>query len=357
VPTSPVCSCGYRTNTTDAATSEPGLCPECGRPLARRVEEPAANLPVAMLDPTEVNGHNGKPLSDALDFFVSPPSDIGELLSAFCSLKRSQKPMSWSTRLSMAIGFGVVAGGIPLALLVAIQLSGKESVPILLFFAASVVVFGLVLVLTLHVTRFLHTCTYVGTKGVARFVCSDDRHRLKRKEVFRFRDATDLRVGITNVFVNGGYSGTNFSFTWTDVGGRTRYSIAGQHRSRAGTPPANSLYHYCRAAELAWSNYLLPEARRQLDLSGHVTFKVNAGLKIRLGSRVIIIETAEKTLELSMEDMGDIRINSGTLTIKEKGAARGILSNRGIHNFQISQMANSQLFFFLLEKLVGISFG
>ena len=72
-------------------------------------------------------------------------------------------------------------------------------------------------------TGFSHTCTFVGKKGVARYKCSGNREQTSG-EVFLFEDATELRTAQTRHYTNGAYTGTNYTFTWTDVAGRTRFA-------------------------------------------------------------------------------------------------------------------------------------
>ena len=65
--------------------------------------------------------------------------------------------------------------------------------------------------------QFQHACSYVGTEGVARFICAGHRENLERGEVFLFWDATDLRTATTRHYTNGVYQGTEYRFDWIDA--------------------------------------------------------------------------------------------------------------------------------------------
>src|SRR5262249_6577372 len=111
--------------------------------------------------------------------------------------------------------------------------------------------------LAVYLTRFKHTCSYVGRDGVARFVCSGDRTQLTVAEVFCFRDATELRTSQTRHYMNGAYQGTDYTFSWTDINGLTKYVIHGRHKSEQGRPPTGDKFHLAVAAEVAWTMHLL----------------------------------------------------------------------------------------------------
>ena len=58
-------------------------------------------------------------------------------------------------------------------------------------------------------------------------------------EVFTFREATELRTSQTRRYTNGVYQGTDYTYTWTDVTGRKRYTVSGHAQQRGGQPRAD----------------------------------------------------------------------------------------------------------------------
>jgi hypothetical protein len=213
------------------------------------------------------------------------------------------------------------------------------------------------LVILLRTSRFNHTCTYVGREGVARFVCMSSRQNLTAKEFFRFRDATELRTSQTMHYVNGAYQNTSYTFTWTDVGGRCRYVISGTHTSKPGTPPSKDFYHFARAAEFAWTVYLSQQVFRQVELSGSVLFNLQGGKWVRLGPRTILFGLDGSPEECAAEDFAGVKVEKGAVIFRRKDARAGFFSSRGIYKFSFDHLANAQLFFHLLDRLVGIPMG
>jgi len=200
---------------------------------------------------------------------------------------------------------------------------------------------------------FAHTCTYVGRQGVARFACKGGREKVTC-EVFRFRDATELRTAQTLRYVNGVYQNTTYSFDWSDVGGRTRYTISGSHRSQSGNPPSTDAYHFARAAEFAWTYYLLENEYRQIELAGSVAFNLKGGRWLRLLPKGIYFSLGGETVEWDAGDIAAAQIEKGVVRIKRNDAREGWFSSTGVMKFPFSDVANAQLFFHLLEKLVGV---
>jgi hypothetical protein len=216
---------------------------------------------------------------------------------------------------------------------------------------------GIGFLIGMAATHFKHTCTYVGRDGAAKFVCSGSREQLTVQEVFRFRDAVDLRTSQTLHYHNGAYQHTSYTYTWTDVGGRTRYTITGQHNSEAGRPPTTHEYHYARAAELAWTISLLMQVDHQLTLGGSVNFNLRGGRWIRLGKGVVILGLGGEPQELPAEYLARAKVEKGVVSLRRVDAKEGWFSSSGIYKFSYEELANAQLFFHLLEKLVGVPVG
>jgi hypothetical protein len=203
-------------------------------------------------------------------------------------------------------------------------------------------------------TRFSHTCTYVGREGVARFGCSGRRDRITQAEVLCFRDAAELRTSQTLRYRNGIYQGTDYKFTWTDVVGRKRYAIDGTHNSEKGMPPTTDPYHFGRAAEMAWSTFLLGQVWRQIELAESVSFRLKEGQYIRVGPRGLTIQFGGEPVEWSIDEIGGVAVEKGMVKIKRKDAREGWFSSTGVVKFPCESLANARLFFNLLERFAGV---
>ena len=372
------CPCGRKLQIKDEYAGQEGQCPACGRTLSIPRDEDDAPLPTARpvavaraVDPApppprppsrlradeeeppasdlrDLPNHGDGRLPADADFFAPAPRAIGPLRSAWTTLREGKRPLNPALRvlLILACGFGglLLGGGIVMVCepedfwAVAIPL-GAAAIGLLISWAA---------------TRFSHTCTYVGRDGVARFVCAGTREHLTTKEVFLFRDAVNLRTAQTHYYRNGVYQNTSFTFTWYDVGGRKRYTITGSHNSQNSTPAPTHYFHFAKAAELAWTVYLLDDVDRQLQLSGAIPFKLTGSQWIRLGKGFLTLGLSGEPVELDAADVGAVQVQKGVVRIKRVDAEEGWFSSRGVYKFDFASLANAQLFFHLLNKLVGV---
>jgi len=366
-------SCSRKLQIRDEFAGQTGQCPACGStldipgpepgpelaPLTSRAVELTAELPdrpqeVSEPEPPSESqepllDHGGGGLPAGADFFAPVPEEIGPLRSAHTTLLQGQYPKPMSGRLAGATVLGGVGVAIGLLIVVGLQVHSdfwRGFWPIALGLGC----FGLVMALT----GFNHTCTYVGRDGVVRFVCSGSRDNLTTQEVFRFRDAADLRTSITLRYTNGAYQNTTYAYTWTDIGGRERYAIRGSHNSEAGTPASTDLYHYAKASEIAWTIYLFGAAYSQLELGSSVLFNLTGGQWIRLGHGVIIFGMGGEPEQWRADEVRGATIQKGVVKIMRHDAKEGWFSSSGLHKFSFDQLGNAQLFFHMLDKVVGI---
>jgi len=334
MPISIDCPCGKRLLVNENLAAQKGQCPSCGRTLDISAATAPAEAPRALqavevpspetsdhgpapadragqrqqttdgrwLPPAEMCDHGGSAIPEDADFFVPPPAAIGEVVSAYTSLTRDVQPTPSGTRAAW-VGGAACAGalvGIVIAIVV------QSPVPLVLF-GLPLGCIGMALVL--YATRFRYRCTYVGREGVARFRCSGSRGQLDLEEVFRFRDAAEVRVKQVRRFVNGVYQGTDYEYAWSDVAGLACYLISGTHKGRDNPPPPRDPYHYALAAELAWSNYMLGQVRARLMMSGPIFFGLGGGDWVRLGERKIILCLNGQTSDCDADDIEEVRIH------------------------------------------------
>ena len=177
-------------------------------------------------------------------------------------------------------------------------------------------------------------------------------------EVFLFRDAAELRTSQTMHYHNGVYQNTTYTHTWTDVGGRKRYTISGSYNKKVGFPPSTDYFHYARAAEFAWTFYLLEQTFHQLELSGGVTFHLGGNQWIRLGPgkpQPTPARGASRRIGRRRR-VGAAVVEKGVEVHASSGfdAQEGWFSSTGVIKFSFDTLANAQLFFHLLDKLIGV---
>jgi hypothetical protein len=293
--------------------------------------------------------HGGDPLPRNADFFVEPPDEIGEIKSAHTTLRHGQAPWALAPRLLLA---GGIALAVALGAFALLHAAKARNLAWLVLLPGGVGLLALAVVM--HLTRFVHSCTYVGKEGVARFKCAGRRDQLSRGEAFLFRTAADLRTSQVRRFVNGAYQGTDYTFSWTDRHGRTCFQVRGTHKAREGSPPSDHPYHFGSAAELAWTLYLLDEVSEELKRTGWVDFSLGSNDGIRLGPGKLALSLKGEHAELDVSDIAEISMAQGVVSITRVGARKGWFSSRGVYTFNYNALSNGQLFLFLLEKLVGI---
>ncbi len=375
-------SCGKELRVKDEFAGREGKCPMCGRtmlipgrdsprepeleilePIAEAIPDEPAPAPrrsrgndeeaprrMAPQKESEENeeilNHGGTALAAKDDFFSTPPEEIGDVVSAHTSLRKDVQPMTPGTRLGGAIVAGVV--GLVLGIVIALAIKNAFFQIILPLSLG-----GLGLGIVLLATGFKHTCTYVGRDGVARFTCRGAREQVSG-DVFCFKDASELRTSQTRHYTNGVYQGTHYNFSWTDVGGRVRFVIGGQHRSEAGTPPAKDQYHFATAAERAWTIYLLGQVSAQLKMASTIFFGLGGKNWVKLGERFISLHMNGVTTECDADEIAEVRIFQGMVEVRRKDAQKGWFSSTGIFKFPYGSLGNAQLFLILMDKVVEV---
>ena len=194
--------------------------------------------------------------------------------------------------------------------------------------------------------RQKNTCSYTGEKGIARFFAGREKG-----EVLLFENATQLQAGYL-----GRSQGTNFNFRWQDAKRRVLYKLEGGYYSD-GTPHQNSPYHFARAAETAWSRYLLPLVQAEMARSGACRFNIS-GINeqyLVVGNGYLDIFQNGKTSRLTRQDFGSFTMNAGLITIQKPGAKPNAVGRgEGVYLLSYGAISNVQLFFMLLKQLVGV---
>jgi hypothetical protein len=205
--------------------------------------------------------HLGRPLPSDRVFFVEPPPEIGPVVSAYSSLKQGVVPRGAAYQTAATICWAALGFAAGWLLGVALPGSDPTAPPCIAAFGALFA--GL---FAWGMTRFKHACHYVGTEGVARFLCLGSRDNLTQRERFLFRDAFDLRISETEVYGSVAYQKTRFSFDWTDAEGKVLFQITGSYiRTWDGHNPwLHAVRQFAGAAANAWKEYRLHQAEGRL---------------------------------------------------------------------------------------------
>jgi hypothetical protein len=143
--------------------------------IEKRQVQPAAPTTVQYFQPDDTPGSS--------DYFVPAPKEIGKVLSAHTSLRRSHKPRPiW---LRLLIGILVAAGcGLIVAFIGLFGWQAGFEAWMVVFVATSVLAAPFAITLAFYFTGFRHYCAYVGENGAACFTCSGSTKNVKWKDVF-----------------------------------------------------------------------------------------------------------------------------------------------------------------------------
>jgi hypothetical protein len=292
-------------------------------------------------------------LTPERDYFVAPPTEIGEVLSADVSLRKGTRVRGLGACLLAALVLGIVGfllGWLLMAFLEPKDATASPTVGVLLALFGALAGWGL--------TRFKHVCRYVGREGVARFVCAARRQRLTLCEVFLFRDAADLRTSQTQVHRNGFYQGTEFRFDWTDAAGRVRFQITGAYRGSGDgrNPWTDGHYQWGCAAETAWNLYRLAHRADESEPHGPARFALAGDDWLAVGQGFLDVHRGGETTRCTAQEIEEFSLSEGVFTLRLRGGREGLFGSRGVYKFGYGEVANVQQFLLALEQRLGIAF-
>jgi len=298
----------------------------------------------------QISRHAGVPLETETEFFVGPPQDIGQVITADSTLRLGKQPIPPFLRcvLSLLIGGAVVLLIVGIAVMAGLML---DVIIILLGFMGALVVAAIAFFLM----RFKHVCSFVGTAGLARYTLKGGREQEPREELLFFEDAENLTTSQTRHYHNGIYTGTAYEFKWTDADGACLFKLSGQYQSKTGNPKPKDPFHFARSAENAWNSFLIGRLQSELEEHGFVEFKLNKKDMVRVGQGFLEFHIGGRTERITREDIKNISISQGTFHIDTHDARW--FSSKGKFRFNYGGMANAQLFLFSLERLLGYQFG
>jgi hypothetical protein len=288
----------------------------------------------------DTTSHTGSAISTDADFFVAPPANIGELVSAATTLPISTYPMNPIIRWGLVVGSGA-------ALAAVIQMITATA---LLSLMMGVILSGTVW----FYTKFQHFCSYVGTAGVVKYELFGSRSAIPKENSLLFTDAHSLYTSSTRNYYNGIYTGTNYSYRWMKNSGG-QYVISGNHRSEQGSPPEKNLWHFANVAESVWTNHVLNGMAEQFERYGYVEFPLTGSLQaVRVGEGFMEFVTKKDGAQRVMvDDMRDILLGSGTFQFKHQDSRWW--SGKGKYSFQYSTIPNADAFLICLKQFAGIS--
>lgn len=309
--------------------------------------------------PPAVTGHTGEPIPPESVFFVPPPPEIGEIRTAYASLKKGAKTRSRQSRTILAAILFLV----PILAAVAVVVFGgatAEQAVIALF--AGLVIGVVAAVIAWNVTRFKHSCEFVGAEGCVVIQCRDAVDNVTVEKSLLFKNAQSLSTSTTRYHKGGRYQHTLYQFQWfPPQSDRAIFNLLGFIHEDWGAPPAGDPYNLARAMENAWYAYLLPRLQAELTANGHISFQMDSKRWARVGVGFIeIVEKDGAVHRCEAADIGSAKLASGTFTLTRKDSESrffGLLAPSGEFKFEFGKMHNGRLFLFAFENLLGLKLG
>jgi hypothetical protein len=300
----------------------------------------------------EVTNHSGSVLNQELFFFATPPKEIGEIFSAYSTLKKGETPTPTDRRIIIAMIaaiVGIVIGG------VIDYFAEVRDTFWLLCWPGIGALLGLLV--GWRYTSFAHTCTFVGALGVAEFKCNGSIDNITETKTLEFKKAWALTTAIVDHYTNGVYQNTEYTYAWYESDGKHHFTIAGSHYSSTGLPPEQDYYNYAYAAENSWSYYLLGKAADELKTRGYLYFGIGTKDWIKLAPEALEISLGGKTDLCKTEDIGSATLVQGMFTLRRKDATSrffGLFGTTGEFSFAYRTLTNAKLFLLAFEKLMGL---
>lgn len=303
----------------------------------------------AYADGAKVIGLGAMNVPDWMDLFTPPPSEIGEIVFAFSSARRSDKPPSQVARTTLAV-VGVLVGlgiGYMIVRFVPVTTTIWKVVSYVVPAVAGSFVVRLI-------GEYSAVCTYVGRKGLARFHCFGNREKITSRELFLFREATELRVSEKDHYDdNGSYQGTYYNFVWTDDFGKTKCHIGGNYnKERTDTHGPGTIHQFAYASEKAWSDFLFDRFVGDAGSVESLKFKLSGKDWVRIGRGFIDFDYRGSNGRWTVEDMIELNTTGTMFTVMHKDAKKGFLKSTGIIEFPTEGVANSKLFVMAVNRLL-----
>jgi hypothetical protein len=295
--------------------------------------------------PASLKLHSGRPLDPKMIFFASPPADIGEVVSAYSSLKKGQPALARLSQIPAdiwqgALFLGILAGFVP-GLIISF-IPGGDLIGLIVGLLAGFGVLGFMLWVALA-----PRCTYVGTKGFAEFMRM--KGKLTDPDIRLFEKARELRTEETRKYKENAYQSTSYTFSWTDERGAEVFKVSGLHVSEKGTPHDKNDYMLGLAAERAWTNFAFERAKQEQN---GMTFRLNNGDILTLGEGFIDIARGSEHVRLNREDLPNLTIEQGVVKLSGKNINQVFFGLLSSYEFNYYDIANASLFVALFDSLV-----
>jgi hypothetical protein len=298
-----------------------------------------------------VTRHCGEPLLLWMDFFVTPPTEIGKIISAETNVQLTKphpSPIFNCTVLAIASVIAAIMGDF----LFSASQEPQTRAIVGSLFASLFAYIGCIFY------PIFPCCSYVGENGIAEFKQFGSSPQKAKQFILIFQDITDLFHKQIISFYIGVYSGTSFTYTWKNVDRQLKL-YSGYYYALHKPPRARSNWHFYRSAELAWTEHLWVKAEKSLQKLGYVEFKIyprkNALWGVRIGEGwVDFLFKGDRSQRFEITEMKEISIDNGMIHFTYQDA-KWHSSNGGI-SLSYSRLSNASFFFICMERIAYKNF-
>lgn len=298
-----------------------------------------------------ITTHTGAPLPPNLVYLGSPPEEIGAVRTAYSNIT-SEKGIDGQVGKRLGGAGGGFALGVVLVLYVGFR-GGTSWMPGGLI--PWCIIAGVIGAIIGYIaSKPKYETNYVGEQGVASYQYGDKNQHIKSAGIFPFERGAALNVAQTNRHYRGTYQGTDYAFVWKDAAGKPVHTVKGSHKSKEGLPPGEHHFYFAAAAERAWSLYLLPELRARAWHGQSVTFPITGKGALTVSRDGINIHIGGKDEFVPRNNIGNLAIKAGQVTIARKDFKAGVLGfgKDGIYSFPYASLSNARLFLALVAEVV-----
>lgn len=318
--------------------------------------------------PAGLARHSGALVTDDMRFFVEPPPEIGEIITADSTLSMSDEPTKLSTALIWAATFCIALFGLTWLILAIFSISGFFAY----FVKGSVLLIDAFFMLCAFFSATTSgECSFVGDRGLAEMEFKQSEGKdpiIKLKKMIRFEEMEALTTHSEHHVSDGKYAHTQYCYAWSGPN-RRRYTIKGVHHSQDNVPDPSDDWHFANAAEQAWLSYLLPKVYEAIHQKGYVEFPVPAA-KPKQGrltdraftEKISAIRIGKGYVGILSSQDSERRINAKNLQVlgSPQGTCRWQAnevkwhSKKGRYYFSYEDMPNSTVFLHCLREIAEI---
>jgi hypothetical protein len=319
-----------------------------------------AGASTAWTPPLIVTTHAGTPIETDVDFFAPPPPEIGRVLTADSTLHQGVQPRSIVARILIAmcvmVGINALVAAVVFAFieLVASDAHSADRAPFGPAEYIAVFAFqlpGIFAGLCYLLTGFQHTCSYVGTLGLAHYTLRGNRS-CSEGNAFQYVNASELRSSQTPLYTSrGNYSRTEYEYNWRDLPGNVCFSIKGNYCDFKPRPRLKYDIWFAISAERVWTDWLARTAKAELTEDDFVQFNIGARQWIRVGKGFLELGVDSASERLPRDDIKRFLLHKGCFVIDTNEVRQ--LGLRGSHVIRYEQIGNARLFILTVEKLLG----